>query len=354
VGARPGRRLLSGPGLSALKVAVFGAGAVGGWIGGAWASAGIDVVLIGRKGAADEIGQYGLTISDGSGEGPAQSIHLPAGTITGTIEPSAMADADVILVTVKGLQTEAAAKAIAKHARKDAVLISFQNGVSNAERLSAALPGRTVLAGMVPFNVVRLGNGRWHKATAGDLTAQEHEVTRALAAKLGTRPGRLKLAADMVPVLWSKLLLNLNNAVNALSGKTLLEELMDRDYREVVAATQDEALAAMKLAGIEPAKMGMVPPKRLPDVLRLPNALFKPFLKLQGIDAEARSSMADDFAAARPTEIDFLNGEVVALARKHGRNPRANAMIVQLVKEAELGVERRWSGAELKARVLGE
>jgi 2-dehydropantoate 2-reductase len=336
-----------------LKVAVFGAGAVGGWIGGAWASAAIDVVLIGRKAAADEITTHGLTISDGSGDGPSRSIHLPAGTITCSTDPAAMADADVVLVTVKSIHTGSAAAAIARHARKEAVLISFQNGVSNSEVLGAALPGRTVLPGMVPFNVVRLGNGRWHKATAGDLMAQEHEVTRALAEKLGTRPGRLKLAADMAPVLWSKLLLNLNNAVNALSGKTLLEELADRHYRQVVAATQDEALAAMKLAGIAPAKMGMVPPERLPDVLRLPNALFKPFLKLQGIDAEARSSMADDFATGRQTEIDFLNGEVVALARKHGRNPRANAAIVKLVKEAELGVERRWSGADLKAKVLG-
>ena len=337
-----------------MKVAVFGTGAVGGWIGGAWASAAIDVVMIGRKPAADEIATNGLTISDGSGDGPSRSIHLPAGTITCTTDPAAMADADVILVTVKSIHTDSAAATIARHGRRDALLISFQNGVSNAERLSAALPGRTVLPGMVPFNVVRLGNGRWHKATAGDLMAQDHEVTRALAQKVGTRPGRLKLADDMVPVLWSKLLLNLNNAVNALSGKTLIEELTDRDYRQVVAATQDEALAAMKLAGIEPAKMGVVPPERLPDVLRLPNALFKPFLKLQGIDPEARSSMADDFAAGRQTEIDFLNGEVVALARKHGRNPRANAAIVQLVKEAELGVERRWSGAELKAKVLGK
>jgi 2-dehydropantoate 2-reductase len=61
--------------------------------------------------------------------------------------------------------------------------------------------------------------------------------------------------------------------------------------------------------------------------------------------------MADDFAAGRPTEIDYLNGEVVALARRHKRNPRVNAAIVQLVKEAEAGVERRWSGAELRARV---
>ena len=127
---------------------MFGAGAVGGWIGGAWASAGLDVVLVGRKPASPtRSAEHGLTISDGSGDGPAQSIHLPAGTITCSTDPRSCADADLILVTVKSNDTDAAAKAIARHARKDAVLISFQNGVSNAERLRAALPGRTVLAG---------------------------------------------------------------------------------------------------------------------------------------------------------------------------------------------------------------
>lgn len=331
---------------------MFGTGAVGGWIGGAWASAGLDVMLIGRSGVAEEIGAHGLTISDGSEDKPTPSIHLPAGTIACTTGAAALAGADLILVTVKSNDTEAAAKIIARHAKSDAAVLSFQNGTSNPERLRAALGGRTVLAGMVPYNVVRLGNGRWHKATGGELMAEDHAVTRVVAEKVGLRPGRLTLVAEMTPVLWSKLLLNLNNAVNALSGKTLLEELKDRDYRWVAAALIDEALQTMKLAGIEPAKLGLVPPQRLPDVLRMPNLMFAPFLKAQKIDPEARSSMADDLAGGRRTEIDYLNGEVVALARRHKRNPKANAAIVQLVKEAEAGVERRWSGAELRERVL--
>jgi len=120
----------------------------------------------------------------------------------------------------------------------------------------------------------------------------------------------------------------------------------------VVAASVDEALKVLKLAGIAPAKMGLVSPQQLPNVLRLPNLLFAPFLKAQKIAPDARSSMADDLRAGRPTEIDYLNGEVIALARRHKRNPPINAAIVQLVKEAEAGVERRWSGAELVERVL--
>jgi 2-dehydropantoate 2-reductase len=336
-----------------MKICVFGTGAVGGWIGGAWASAGLDVSLIGRKSVAAEVGRHGLTISDGSGDGPTPSIHLPAGTITCTPDAAICAEADVILVTVKSTDTKKAAEALSRHARKDAVLISFQNGISNPDRLREWVPGRRVLTGVVPFNVVRLGQGRWHKTVAGELIAQDDEVTRAIQERVGKRPGSMRLVEDMLPVAWSKLLINLNNAVNALSGKPLLEQLKDRDYRQVVAKTMDEALAAMKLAGIVPAKMGLVAPQSLPNVLRLPNLLFAPFLKAQKIDPEGGSSMAEDLAAGRPTEIDYLNGEVVALARRHKRNPRVNAAIVQLVKEAEAGVERRWSGAELRERLLG-
>lgn len=335
-----------------MKVCVFGTGAVGGWIGGAWASAGLDVKLIGREDTAREIAEHGLTISDGSGDGPVQAIHLPARTIVCTPDPAACADADLILVTVKSTDTEAAGDAIARHARPQAVLLSFQNGISNPDRLRARAGGREVLTGMVPFNLVRLGGGRFHKTVGGELFAEDSPLTRAVQERIGRRPGGMKLVADMVPVAWGKLLINLNNAVNALSGKPLLGQLGDRDYRRVVAASMDEALKVMKLVGIEPAKTGPLSPKALPKVLRLPNLLFAPFLKAQKIAPDARSSMADDFAAGRPTEIDFLNGEIVNLAHRLKRHPPVNAGIVQLVREAEAGVERRWSGKELAERLL--
>ena len=84
-----------------------------------------------------------------------------------------------------------------------------------------------------------------------------------------------------------------------------------------------------------------------------PDFLFKRLvLKRQRIDASARSSMADDFAAGRPSEIDYLNGEVVRLAHKIGRRAPVNEMIVNLVRQHELGVERTWSAADLRAHVL--
>jgi len=331
------------------RIVVLGAGSIGCWIGGAWAASGLDVTLIGRETVREQIAGNGLTLTDSEGG----RIELRPDEIEFATHAKAMAGADIVLLCVKSTGTAEAAKQIARHAPKQVAVISFQNGVSNVDLLKAALPKATILRGTVPFNVAALGNGRWHKGVAGQLMAEDHGVTRDLAARIGNRPGRLVLSGDMVGVAWGKLLINLNNAVNALSGKTLLEELGDRNYRRVVAAAQIEALSILKAAGIEPAAGGPIPPRLLPHVIGAPDFIFRPMvLKRWKIDANARSSMADDFAARRPTEIDQLNGEVVKLARKLGLKAPVNEAILVLVKQAEAGVQRQWSASDLRAYVL--
>jgi 2-dehydropantoate 2-reductase len=298
---------------------------------------------------SEQIAGNGLTLTDSEGG----RIELRPDEVKFATGAKALAGADIVLLCVKSTATEAAAREIGRHAPKKATVISFQNGVSNVDLLKEKLPKANVLRGTVPFNVAALGNGRWHKGVAGTLMAEDHEVTRGLAERIGNRPGRLKLSSDMVGVAWGKLLINLNNAVNALSGKTLLEELNDRNYRRVFAAAQIEALGILKAAGIEPAAGGPIPPRLMPHVIGAPDFIFGPMvLKRQKIDANARSSMADDFAARRTTEIDYLNGEVVKLARKLGLKAPVNEAILVLVKQAEAGVQRQWSSSELRAYVL--
>jgi 2-dehydropantoate 2-reductase len=329
-------------------VAVLGAGSVGCFIGGAWAAKGVPVTFIGRERIAGEAAGHGLTLTDFSG----WRARLDKPDFK--TRPAALAKADLIALCVKSTGTAAAAKEIARHAKKGALVVSFQNGVSNVETLIAALKGRfEAVHGMVPFNVAHLGHGRFHKGVAGELVAQDHPLTRALAEATGGGPAQLRLAREMEPLAWGKLLINLNNAVNALSGRTLLDQLRERDYRRVVAASIVEALELLDAAGIEPAKIGPVPPRLLPHVIGSPDLLFNNvFLKIQKIDEKARSSMADDLAAGRPTEIDYLNGEVVRLARRLKRRAPVNEMIVSLVKQREAGVEHLWEPALLHAHVL--
>ena len=330
-------------------VAIHGAGSVGCWIGGAWIAAGLAVSFVGRPGVRDEIAANGLTLTDTE----RRRIELRPDEVDFAVNAKALRKTDIVALCVKSTGTAAAAKEIARHARKDVTVISFQNGVSNAEVLKAALPHATVLAGMVPFNVARMGNGRWHKGVAGSLWAEDHAATRALDDRIGEKPGRMTLSGDMPGVLWGKLLVNLNNAVNALSGRPLLEELANRDYRRVWAAAQIEGLELLKAAGVEPARLGPFPPRLFPHIIGAPDWLFRStVLKLYRIDADARSSMADDFAAGRPTEIDALNGEIVALADRLGRKAPVNEAIVDLVRQAEAGVERAWDGKALRDYVL--
>ena len=169
--------------------------------------------------------------------------------------------------------------------------------------------------------------------TSGALAAQDDAALRALAPAFERAGLGLQLHADLRAVQWGKLLLNLNNPVNALSGQPLRAQLMQRGYRQCLAALQSEALQLLRSAGIAPARVAALPPHRVPMLLRLPTPLFRLIAaRMLRIDAKARSSMAEDLALGRPTEIDALCGEVVRLAERQGLRAPLNARMVELVK----------------------
>lgn len=330
-------------------IVVFGAGSVGCFVGGAWAAAGLDVSFIGRQAVADEVKAGGMRLTDLDGG----TLAVPPDAIKFSTKPAALAKADVVLLCVKSHATEAAARQISLHAKRKPAVLSFQNGVSNVERIRRILPKHQVIAGMVPFNIVHRGPGHWHKSVAGDLYAANHQVTADIQSRVTSGPAQLKRVEDMEALAWGKLLINLNNAVNALSGMTLLEQLGQRNYRRVVAASIVEALALLKEAGIKPAQAGPIPPALLPHAIGAPDLVFRNLLlRVQKIDATARSSMQDDLAAERPTEVDYLNGEVVRLAERLGRDAPVNRAIVELVKQREAGVEHLWTADDLRRHVL--
>ena len=266
--------------------------------------------------STDEIREHGLTVSDYSG----WRARLQPGEVDYQVNAAALADADIIGLCVKSGATEDAAMEIAAHGRPGATVISFQNGISNVDVLARRLADRfNIVRGMVPYNVAFLGDGRFHKGVAGVLHADDRPETRALASAIGQSPAALNVSDDMLGIAWGKLLINLNNAVNALSGRPLIEQLLNRDYRRVVAASQREALSLLRRAGIKPAKVGAVGPSLLPNVIGSPDWLFRNiFMKAWKIDEKARSSMADDLAAGRKTEVDYINGELVAAGREVG------------------------------------
>ncbi|MGW3044952.1 2-dehydropantoate 2-reductase [Kitasatospora sp. NPDC001159] len=332
------------------RIAVFGAGSIGCHLGGMLAAT-ADVTLVGRPAAMAAIERDGLTLT-GPGEARRQVRELTTAT-----DAAAAARADYVLVTVKSADTRAAARELAGHLAPEAVVISFQNGLHNPEVLRAELPGHRVLAGMVPYNVLRSGPAAVHQGSGGALVVEDTPAARPFAAAARAGGLSLVLHPDMPAVQAAKLLMNLNNAVNALSGLPLREQLGARAYRACLARCQREALAAFRAAGVRPARLGPVPPGWMPGVLGLPDALFRRLAAASlRIDAHARSSMWEDLRRGRPTEIDSLQGEVIALAGRHGLPAPANARLAALVREAERagpGAARPWSGPELLAELGG-
>lgn len=328
-----------------VDILVMGAGTVGCYVGGSLLAAGVRVAFIGRARVLNALAEHGLTLSDLDGTRhhiPPQRLLLADGV------PAGLRPALVLLAVKSGATVEAAAELAAALPAGTPVL-SLQNGLSNATTAAEAAPGLRVLAAMVPYNVAEIGPGAFHRGTVGRLAVQADPVLAPWTAVFERAGVPLDQHADLRPIQWGKLLLNLNNPVNALSGLPLREELLERGYRRCLAALMEEALDALQRAGIEPAQLGAVPARRMPGILRLPTPLFKlAAARMLRIDAKARSSMADDLALGRPTEIDAFCGEVVRLAQAHGGEAPRNAKMVALMQaQAEHG--ERWSPQALQS-----
>lgn len=309
---------------------VMGAGTIGCYVGGRLAAAGAEVNFVGRSRVLGALREHGLVASDL--DGAHARIEPSALRLSDTV-PAGLAPSLVLLAVKSGATAEAAAQLAAALPAGTPVL-SLQNGVSNAEVAQRAAPALRLLPGMVPYNVAELSPGHFHRGTGGRLAAQDDAALRQWKPAFSQAGVPLVLQADLRPIQWGKLLINLNNPVNALSGLPLRAELLERGFRRCFAGLIEEALGVLQAAGIEPAQVIALPPARMVSMLRLPTPLFRLLAaRMLRIDPKARSSMADDLSLGRVTEIDALCGEVVRLARAHGRSaPRSEAMLSLLAQ----------------------
>ncbi|TCO40609.1 2-dehydropantoate 2-reductase [Kribbella antiqua] len=326
-----------------MAIVVYGAGGIGCYVGGRLAAGGAAVVFVGRQRVADELGAHGLRLTDYLGA----DLRVAAEDVRYETSPAAAAEADLVLVTVKSAATESAAAELAEVLKPGAIVVSFQNGVRNGELLRERLKDQVVLTGMVPFNVLNRGGGVFHQGTEGALDVQRHPGLAPYVDAFARAGLPLKQHDDILPVQWAKLLLNLNNPINALSDLPLRDELSQRAFRRCLAAAQAETLALLDAKGIKPAQLLPIPMNRFPMILRLPDFLFRRLAgKMLAIDPLARTSMWEDLEADRRTEVDYLNGEVVRLAESLGRTAPVNSKLTQLIHEAE-STRRSWSGPDL-------
>ena len=295
------------------RVAFVGAGAVGCYFGGMLARAGVPVTLIGRSMHVDAIRRQGLFLERTDFQ---EYIRVTAST-----EMDAARDAGIIFVCVKTTDTESTAAALAGHLAPGAIVMSFQNGVDNAELMQRAAAIRALPA-VVYVACAMSGPGRLKHNGRGDLviggpSAESDRITRLFeSAQVPCR-----VSENIAGELWTKLVMNC--AYNAISALTHAR------YRFLTA---DPAIRAVMTELIqEVATVGQAAGVVMPRLEDLRAAAFK----LGETMATATSSTEQDIARGRLTEIDSLNGYVVRCGKKLGIPTPVNSTVYALVKFLE-------------------
>jgi 2-dehydropantoate 2-reductase len=298
------------------RIAVVGAGAVGGYFGGMFARAGAPTVFIGRKHFADAVNSKGLVLDRLHGQ---ERIRA-----TATVEMSAVRDCSLILFCVKANDTLATATQMAPFVRPDATVVCLQNGVDNADQVRvaanvAAVPAAVYVAVSVPES------GCVKHLARGDLIIGPPSERTTYLADVFVRAGiPCRVSDNIEGELWLKLLRNCAlNAISALRHSRYGQIVQSDDAKKLMEQIVDEVLAVacaadVVLPGVDDRKSGMAAAMELATQM-----------------ADAFSSTAQDLNRGRPTEIDALNGYI----SRRGADLRipvpVNHALFTLVKLAE-------------------
>jgi 2-dehydropantoate 2-reductase len=300
------------------KIAVIGAGAVGGYFGGLLARAGASVILIGRRSFVDAVKPNGLFLDAVQFQ---ERISVEASD-----DLASARDADIVLFCVKTTDTAQTARALAKVLASHAVIVSMQNGVDNAEQIEAAsglkaLPAAVYVAASVPAPGAVKHVGR------GDIVlGPQNEITERVAAVFTRAHIPCRISENLAGELWTKLVWNCAlNAMSALGKVTYGEILASTDAKQLLEATVYEVVAVanasgIKLAGFEDPRAALVGGYRIAEQM-----------------AATRSSTAQDMMRGKKTEIDSLNGFIVRRGKELGIPVPVNHALFTLVKLAEGG-----------------
>jgi 2-dehydropantoate 2-reductase len=296
------------------RIVIYGAGAVGGVVGGLLALSGTPVLLIGRPANVDAILEHGLRIVTPSGT---RIVRLPAVTTPNQIKP-----ADVVFLCVKSQDTDDAMRDL--HAVvNDVPIFCFQNGVRNEEIASKYFPrvyGVLVMGGGVftqNGEVITRGDppGRF---VIGRYPEGTDELAESIGAKLRNAGYEVMITPEVMPYKWGKLVGNLTNAVGAITNTT--GEEADR----IARAAQNEAKEILSQAGVRWIQTTEQP-------------LHRPITTMKsdyGSFGKPLGSTWQSLVRQQGTvETEYLNGEIVRLAQKLGKRALINETLLRITEE---------------------
>lgn len=303
-----------------MKIAILGgAGATGAVIGAPLARYGLDVTLVdSNRAAVDAINAHGLQITEKAGDH--KSIPVRA-----TCDPTLVGVVDLVIVLVKCYQTVAAVRSALPMIHKQTAVLSLQNGWGNAEAIASVVDAKQVLAGVTYHSATTLGPGHIrhtaHGETllgepAGNVSVRVQQIVDLL--QMAGLP--VTASADIRTTIWEKLALNcavlptaalLRFQTHLLSEHEGARSLMQALLQETVAVAQAQQI-----------------PLTFAE-------RWEAILSLTQRAVGAKPSMLQDVEAHRQTEIDVINGAVVAAGQRLDLATPHNQTIVWLVKALE-------------------
>jgi len=309
------------------RVAVVGAGAVGGYFGGMLARAGAPVVMIGRPAFAEAVRKKGLFLDTLQFK---ETVHVEASS-----ELQDARGAEIVLFCVKTMDNAQTAKALAPLLAPGAIVASMQNGVDNAEQIRAA--SRIDAISCVVYVAAAVPEpGRVKHSGRGDLVTGPRDARTEKFASLFERAGvGCRITENIAGELWTKLTWNCAlNAVSALGRAKYGQIAANADARKVVETAVYEVLAVAKAAGVHPP--GFEDPQF---------ALAGAF-KIATQMAEALSSTAQDMNRGKRTEVDSLNGYIARRGAELRVPTPVNHALYTLVKLNEANFAAPASAAQ--------
>lgn len=300
------------------KVAVVGAGAVGGYFGGMLARAGVPVVMIGRPVFVDAVKNAGITLDTLKFN---ETVRVEAST-----DIEAARGADIVLFCVKTTDTAETSRSLVPLLAPDAIVVAMQNGVDNVERIREA-SGIDALGCVVYVAASVPQPGTVKHVGRGDLVVGPRNERTERLVTLFERAGiPCRISDNLEGELWTKLVWNCAlNAVSGLGRAKYGQIAASADAWKVVEDVVYEVLAVARAANIHPP--GLEDPK-----VALAGAL-----KIAQQMSEAFSSTGQDMQRGKRTEIDSLNGYIAGRGDELGVPTPVNHALYALVKLAEGG-----------------
>jgi 2-dehydropantoate 2-reductase len=284
-----------------MRIAVCGAGGVGGYFGGRLAQAGADVHLIARGSHLEALRTHGLRVHSVKGD---FAVRIPA-----TDDPADIGPCDYVLFCVKAFDTESAAARLGPLLGDATAVVSLQNGVDNEEKLARSVGQDHVMGGAAfifsgiaePGVIVHTGGPT--SITFGELDGQVTERAQRLLACCQQAGFAAELSESIRTVLWAKLAF-----ICAQAGMTAAVRLPIGEIRTVAAAWTAFQRLVAEVAAVAEADGTPVPLAAQERALTM----------AQSVEPGSFSSLHDDLVAGRGMELDALHGFVVRRAADHG------------------------------------